>query len=701
MWEEGTENLGEHRGVLSRVRFQREDFVVGVLDDGTVVRGSMASPELGSEYSFAGSWVNDPRFGQQFAFSAYRTLYPRDLHAIQRYLVQHGADVGPTLSERLVELYGVETLTVCKTDPDRAAREVKGLRPAVAHALAMLLRAREADEAADLELARLFAGLRVAQSTLALMRAQWGNLAADYIREDPFGLAESVSGIGFATADAIATRSGFAPDDPRRLRAGVLYLMREQAMGAGHTCLPEALLVQRGAGLLNVDPAAIESALSKLVSEGAFVRHGDHVAFRHLHDAEVTIAARLRSLQGARSLPSTPQLDGLAPDQQAALCGALECGVFILTGGPGTGKSYTIRRILDSFPGTRVALCAPTGKAAKRMAELSGREAQTIHRLLEPIYQPGSGFVFQRGADNPIDVDVLVVDEVSMVDVGLMARLLEALPDRVRLILVGDADQLPAVGAGNVLGDLIASGQIPCSQLTEIKRQDAGLIVHNCHRIRRGEDLLVDNATSRDFFFSERASETQIRDEVIELVSKRLPERFGADPLRDIQVLVPRRRRTALSCDALNRDLQQHLNGSARRDGARFAVGDKVIQTRNTYELEIFNGDLGTVQSIVGRTMLVRFESPERVVDLDLHRNDLELGYAVTVHKFQGSEARIVVIPIHSSAGPLLLQRAWLYTAVSRAREVCVLVGSRREARFAVRRDRGQRRFTLLESLLR
>jgi exodeoxyribonuclease V alpha subunit len=308
--------------------------------------------------------------------------------------------------------------------------------------------------------------------------------------------------------------------------------------------------------------------------------------------------------------------------------------------------------------------------------------------------------VFRRDAENPLDLDLVVVDEVSMIDVELMARLLEALPDRARLILVGDTDQLPAVGAGDVLADLIASRRVPCTALTEIKRQDEGLIIRNCHHIRRGEDIEVDNTRARDFFFVERASEREIIGELLELVAERLPTRFRVDPLRDVQVLVPRRSGTELSCQALNVALQDRLNPGRREDRSRFALGDKVIQTRNNYELEVFNGDLGVVQGIQGRSMLVRFDNPSRVVDLDLHRNDLELGYAVTVHKFQGSEARVVVIPVHSSAGAMLLQRSWLYTAISRAREVCVLVGQRREVRRAIQRDAPQRRFTLLEQLL-
>ena len=690
----------EHRGVLAQIRFQRDGFLIGVLQDGSAVKGALARPELGLEYAFEGEWVHDPRFGPQFAFARCRALRPRDLESMRRYLEQRGENIGPTLSGRLIEHYGEQALEVCKLDPERVAREVPGLRLPVAEALAERLRESEADEACALELGELFDGVRVPRAVVERIRTEWGALAAERVREDPYGLIGSFVGIGFTTADALAARAGYAPDDPRRLRAGVLHLLREQAHAGGHTCLPEEQLVLEAAALLSVEPFDARQALETLCERGALVRSGGRIAFRHYHEAEIAIATRVRRLSGPRVLPGLPQLDDLAEDQQRALANALGCGVFILTGGPGTGKSYTVRRILDSFPEARVALAAPTGKAAKRLAELSGREAQTVHRLLEPIYQPGSGFVFRRDAGNRLDLDLVVVDEVSMIDVELMSHLLDALPDRARLILVGDTDQLPAVGAGDVLGDLIASGRVPCTALTEIKRQDEGLIIRNCHRIRRGEDIEVDNAHARDFFFVERASEREIAAELLELVAERLPARFGVDPLRDVQVLVPRRQGTTLSCEALNTELQARLNPGRRLERSRFAVGDKVIQTRNNYELEVWNGDLGVVQQIEGRSMLVRFDNPSRVVDLDLHRNDLELGYAVTVHKFQGSEARVVVIPVHASAGALLLQRAWLYTAVSRARQVCVVVGQRREVRRAIQRDAPQRRYTLLEQLL-
>ena len=392
----------------------------------------------------------------------------------------------------------------------------------------------------------------------------------------------------------------------------------------------------------------------------------------------------------------------MADDQQEALSKAVASGVFILTGAPGTGKTYTIKRIISSFPEARVALAAPTGKAAKRVYEQSGRLALTIHKLLEP-QKVGGRFVFTRDAEHPIEADLIVLDEVSMVDTPLMARFLEAVAPGTRLILVGDTYQLPSVGPGNILKDLIASGAVPSTELTIIKRQDEGLIIRNCHRIKNGEDIELGNSTARDFFVLKRDGDEAIRETILELVSRRFPESYQADPLREVQVITPLREKTALSCKALNEAFQRRLNPTPTLDGVRFKVGDKVIQTKNQYDLDIINGDIGYVRDIdkPARSITVQFENPDRLVELPLYENDLDLAYAITCHKFQGSEARIIVVPIHRSFGPLIMQRNWLYTAVSRAREVCVLVGQREEVPHIIRRNRQQQRFTRLQDMLR
>ena len=709
------ESPTELRGVLSRVRFHERDFLIGDLSDGITVKGRMPSPTAGIEYAFLGRFVQDPRFGRQYVFDAFRTIYPTDPPSIRAYLMRRGRGIGAELSARLVEAYGAATLSVCRDDPDRVAREVKGVRPEIARELGATLRDNEAHESAELELVRLLAGTRVPRAAIERMLAEWGPEAPERIHENPYALVGAIAGIGFGTADQIASRTGIAEDDPRRAAAGAIHVLRDEAQAHGHTCLPRTQLIETAATLLAVPREAVESVLTSLITSRAIVSHEDSLALPPYDAAERGIARRLRALVGPRTSPGVAQVEGLAADQRDALLRALTCGVMVLTGPPGSGKTYLLRRILDSFPNARVALAAPTGKAAKRMSEQSRRPAQTIHKLLEPAFAGGE-FVFARSAADPIEADLLVLDEVSMIDARLMAALLDAVDPSTRLILVGDTDQLPAVGPGNVLRDIIASERVPCASLTEIKRQDEGLIVRNCHRVRAGEMVEIDNANATDFFFVEREHERDIRDLMLDLVAERLPRRYGADPVRDIQVLAPLRRRTLLGCDTLNPALRARLNPSGSRgtllgtvvDGAgpaesagTFAVGDKVIQTRNDYEREILNGDLGIVTRVERQVLTVLFESPPREIDLEVHRNDLELAYALTVHKFQGSEARIVVIPVHASAGPLIMQRAWLYTAISRAQEICVLVGQRREVRRAIERDRQQRRHTRLEQLLR
>jgi len=701
----------QHEGVLAHVRFQREGFCIAKLDDGSIVKGRLSRPEVGLRYQFHGAWVSDARYGRQFAFRSYRPLYPQDPAGIRAYLMQHGPGIGPKLSQRLVEKYASEALEVCRTDPDRVAREVQGMRPALAQGLADQLLASEDLEAQHVALAGLFAGLKVPRTTAERIVERYGKEAEARVREEPYALVERVRGIGFATADAIARRTGVAPEDPRRVRAGILHVLGREATGQGHTCLREITLATYVSELLGVRAGLVGEGIEAVLTDGTCRRDLGLVALTPLAEAEQDIARRLRALAGARPAPGSLDASGLARDQARALERALTEGVFVLTGPPGTGKTYTIRRILDAFPDARIELAAPTGKAAKRITEQTGRSAQTVHRLLEPIYL-GDRFGFARSAEQPLELDLLILDEVSMMDVQLMSQLLEAVPNSARLILVGDVQQLPAVGPGNVLGDMIRSGCIPYAELDEIKRQDEGWIIQNCHRIRRGERIWVDNGHARDFFVLERRHVSDIRDTVIELACERLPRKYGTDPLREQQVLVPLRLRTELSCASLNIALQARLNSvyvpslpanesDQVGSGGRIRPGDKVIQTRNAYELGIFNGDLGTVERLEGRSLCVRFEAPDRLVDLDVERNDLELAYALTVHKFQGSEARIVVIPVHPSAGPRILQRSWLYTAISRARDVCVIVGHPEELDRIVNRDRNQVRCTRLESLLR
>lgn len=692
----------ELKGVLSIVKFAQSNFFVGILEDGTTVKGDMLCPQVGLEYAFHGRWERHPKWGEQFSFIDYRASYPTDIVAIQFYLIDNCKWIGPEISKRLVETYGKETIRVCKETPERVAAEISGLTLRRAQEISAMLRNNEANENLQLALKALLGGTKVGRRAINRIIEAWGQDAPSRIRENPYAMIEAIEGIGFLTADDVARKIGYDFFGAPRLRAGVLHTLKEQAGTSGHTCLPKEVLLTEAGRILNAPLERIEKEIGPLEKDCLIVIDDGFVYLKGFYEDERLIAEKLKVL-ARHTLPSgTPDLDGLAEDQIEALQKAVASGVFILTGAPGTGKTFTIKRIISSFPNAGVALAAPTGKAAKRVFEQSGIRTLTIHKLLEP-QKMGSRFVFTRGHDNPIDADLIVLDEVSMVDTPLFARFLDAVSPGTRLVLVGDTYQLPSVGPGNVLKDLIASGAIPSMELTIIKRQDEGLIIRNCHRIKNGEDIELGNSSARDFFFLKRDDEESIRETILDLVSRRIPESYKAHPLREVQVITPRREKTALSCKALNAEFQRRMNPSPPVEGCRFKVGDKVIQTKNQYDLDIINGDIGYVLDIdvKGRTIKVAFENPERTVDLPLYENDLELAYAITCHRFQGSEARIIVIPVHRSFGPLIFQRNWVYTAVSRAKEVCVLVGQREEVFKAIKRNQQQRRHTRLAEMLK
>ncbi|MFA5138354.1 MAG: AAA family ATPase [Elusimicrobiota bacterium] len=392
----------------------------------------------------------------------------------------------------------------------------------------------------------------------------------------------------------------------------------------------------------------------------------------------------------------------LFPDQQRALELARKNPLFVLTGSAGTGKSTVVRAIIEDLakPGVRVAIAAPSGKAAKRIAEITGRPATTIHRLLEP-QKTADGFAFTRGPSNPIDVDLLVVDEASMIDITLMARLIEAIPPGARLLLVGDPYQLPSVGPGGLLKDILDSKAVASTELTVVKRQDKGLLLSNCHRIRLGQDIET-REDAPDFTFIPLRDEADIQAKIIDLVSRELPRTRNLDPMRDIQVLAPLRERTALSCRALNERLQRALNPNPPLENVSFRLGDRVIQLKNDYDHAIFNGDLGRVTRISreDRRIDVLFECPDRPVELDLFNNDLALAYCLTIHKSQGSEWNVVVIPVHRAFGPMMLTRNLFYTGLTRAKRLCILVGHRDEIPRIVRRQGSLRRYTGLAGFL-
>lgn len=675
--------------------------MIGALEDGTTVKGNMLSPQVGLEYALSGRWENHPRFGRQFSFSDYKVSYPTGLDAIRLYLEENCKWVGPDVSRQLVDRYGKDTLKICKEDPDRVARDVSGITPRRALEVAAMLRNNEANEKLQLALKEILGGTKVSKRSVSNILEKWGQDAPAMIKANPYAMVDDIRSVGFLTADQVARKVGFDFSGSPRVRAGILHTLAEQANVKGHVCLPIDILKEEAAKILDLDPDRIGKEIKPLTEKGPLVRVDDYVYLKAHHDDEMLIAKKIGVLLSKKLDEGKPHFDGLAEDQVSALKKAVASGVFILTGAPGTGKTHLIKRLINSFPKRRIMLAAPTGKSAKRMFEQSGFRATTIHKLLDP-QKVDDEFVFLRNHERPIEADVVIIDEMSMMDNWLMARFLEAIAPGTRLVMVGDTYQLPSVGPGNILKDLIASGAVPCEELTIIKRQDEGLIITNCHRIKAGMDA-IERDDSKDYFFCHKNDERSISETIMDLVVRRLPQAYKLDPLRDIQVITPLREKTALGCKALNLEFQKRLNKNPKLDKIKFKVGDKVIQTKNEYDQGIINGDIGYVLSIdlQRKEIVVEFESPKRVVELQLYGNDLMLAYAITCHKFQGSEAPIVVIPIHKCFGSLIFQRTWIYTAISRAKKVCVLVGQRRELSKAIKRNAVKKRITRLAEILK
>lgn len=711
-------------GILERIVYAAEEggFTVARLEvagrgEPVTIVGSLLGVQPGESLHLRGRWVHDRRYGEQFRVASYLPVQPSTLAGIERYLgsgLVRG--VGKVMAKRLVEAFGFETLDVIESDSDRLT-EVDGIGPKRSG----MIRAawKEQREIKDVMLFLQSHGVTTGHA-IKIYKA-YGNQAIDLVRENPYRLALEIFGIGFKTADRIAMRIGIAADSPRRAEAGAIYAL-QTAAEEGHLFLPRERLLAATVSELSVAPEIVETAIDSLAADGRALLESDAggagqaVYLPSLHTAETGVADRIACILRAPPAPVSVDIPralewfeerqeiGLAPEQREAVRAAIEGKVVIITGGPGTGKTTLVNAIIRILErkSQRILLAAPTGRAAKRLNETTGREAKTIHRLLE--FSP-RGMSFERNADRPLEADLVIVDEFSMVDILLAYHLLRAIPDRARLIVVGDADQLPSVGPGNVLRDMIDSGAVPVARLRTIFRQTAesGIVV-NAHRVNEGTFPRVDDAGAEgEFFFIERDDPEEALRTILHLVSERIPRRFGLDPMDDIQVLTPMHRGT-LGASNLNASLQALLNPSGDeivRGSRALRVGDKVLQVRNNYDLEVFNGDIGRVVGIDPDEGVVRVRFEDRVVSYDAAALDeLALAYACSIHKSQGSEYRCVVIPIHTQHF-LLLQRNLLYTAITRGKEKVVLVGSKRALAIAVRNAAIRARFTRLAGRLR
>lgn len=661
-----------------------------------IAKGEMATAQLNVSYELKGYWEEHPRYGKQLRVTTFQTIYPTDLDGIKLYLRYNIKWIGPVISRKMIELYGADTLKILKEDPERVAREIEGVSLPRAVEVAEEMRANEKHEKLLVELETIFAGTKINRSIAGDVLKKWGEKAPKRIRENPYSLIKAFWGVGFLTADSVALRLGFAKDSPLRLSAGCRYTIEEGASD-GHVCLPATEMKRRATTILKVDVKKIDTILETEIAEKRIILEGKNYYLPEMYVDETYISGAIRRLMLIPFEPVVPHMDELAPDQKRALetiCSG--AGVVIISGAPGTGKTFLLKRVISSFPERNILLVAPTGKAAKRMQEQTGLPASTIHRALEPI--PESGLkLFARNEDNPLEASIIVVDESSMLDNWLTARLLEAASAEARFIFVGDTNQLPSVGAGNILKDMIGAG-VPSIELDTIKRQDAGLIIRNCHAIKRGKDIETPMDADQDFMFIPRETPEKIQSAILTLL-KRLPVTLMCDPLSDIQIITPRRVGVDLSCEKLNPILQKAL-GPEPFPGQKFREGDKVIQTVNDYNLGLVNGDIGRVLEIMKGEMWVRFENPVREVHMRTHMNGLDLAYAITCHKFQGSECRVIIIPVHKSSGAMVCQRNWLYTAISRAQKLCILVGQRAEISKMIWRQQQQVRYTRLKVLL-
>ncbi|MFJ7156684.1 ATP-dependent RecD-like DNA helicase [Streptomyces sp. NPDC101118] len=730
-------NLAVLEGVLERITYANEEtgYTVARVDTGrgggdllTVV-GSLLGAQPGESLRMEGRWGSHPQYGRQFAVENYSTVLPATIQGIRRYLGSGLIKgIGPRIADRIVEHFGTDTLDVIEREPKRLV-EVPGLGPK----RTKMIGAAWEEQKAIKEVMVFLQGVGVSTSIAVRIYKKYGDASISVVRNQPYRLAADVWGIGFLTADRIAQAVGIPHDSPERVKAGLQYAL-SQSTDQGHCFLPEERLISDAVKLLQVDTGLVIECLAELAGEEEGVvresvpdpEGGDPVRAVYLvpfHRAELSLTGQLRRLLAAEDdrMPAFRDVDwekalgwlagrtgaDLATEQREAVRLALTRKVAVLTGGPGCGKSYTVRSIVELARAKRykVVLAAPTGRAAKRLAELTGADASTVHRLLE--LRPGGDAAYDR--ERPLDADLVVVDEASMLDLLLANKLVKAVAPGAHLLLVGDVDQLPSVGAGEVLRDLLAEGgPVPAVRLTRIFRQaQQSGVVTNAHRINTGLPPVTQGLP--DFFlFAEEDTEAAGL-LAVDVAARRIPARFGLDPRRDVQVLAPMHRGPA-GAGNLNGLLQQAVTPARpdvpeKRFGGRvFRVGDKVTQIRNNYEKGangVFNGTVGVVTSLSldDQRLTVRTDEDEEVAYEFDELDELAHAYAVTIHRSQGSEYPAVVIPVTTGAW-MMLQRNLLYTAVTRAKKLVVLVGSRKALGQAVRTVSAGRRYTAVAARL-
>lgn len=701
----------EHlRCVVERITYRNEENGYSVIkckakdySDLVTVVGAMPDVHVGAVLSLEGFWKIDSKYGRQFSAQKWEEALPATVYGIEKYLGSGLVKgVGPKFAKRIVQKFGKDTLDVIEEQPELLI-EVEG----IGRVRVERIKKSWQDQKEIKNIMLFLQGHEVSTSHATKIFKTYGSESIAVVKENPYRLADDIWGIGFKTADVIAEKLGIGKDKFIRLRSGILYALSKLSEN-GHCYAVREQLIETAEKLLCVDGAELEITLDEMLRMEDVIRDEEAIYLPPFYFSEVGCAKRLRKLmKGCRRIV----LDGEAVAGQIqaqpgviydeiqleAIRVAVSSKVMVLTGGPGTGKTTTTLGIICAYQraGCQVILAAPTGRAAKRMSEAAGMEAKTIHRLLE--YKPPEGY--QRNEEKPLEGDVLILDECSMIDIMLMYNLLKAIPEHMALIMVGDTDQLPSVGAGNVLKDVMASGCIPVVRLSRIFRQAQGSrIILNAHRINKGEAIDMRGGKDSDFFFASEETNEGIVERLVKYCTENLPRYYHADPLRDIQVLTPMQRGTVGAAN-LNQVLQEAMNpqGPAlRRGGVCYRVRDKVMQIRNDYDKEVFNGDIGTIRRVdlEDREVTVDFDGREVAYDVT-ELDELALAYATTIHKAQGSEYPIVVMPF-SMSHFVMLQRNLLYTGVTRAKKILVLIGEKKAVFYAVRNGRMAERNTRL-----
>jgi len=695
--------------------------VNGQRDLATVV-GNLMAPTPGEIIKMNGEWISHPRYGKQFRVDHFKSLVPASVYGIKKYLGSGLIKgIGPIMANRIVEKLGKDTLDVIENEIEKLA-EVDGIGK---KRIEMIKNAWE-DQKEIREVMIFLQTHGVGSGYAAKIFKQYGNRSIMVVKENPYRLATDIFGIGFLTADRIAEKLGFAKDSELRAEAGILYVLQQLA-DEGHVYYPYEPLVKKCQEILGVDREVIVRALD-VIADGKMIviegLDGDIEEFKEssravylakFHLSEISIVTRTKTLintpKSIREIDSDKAVEWvqkqlaitLAKKQVEAIKSAVENKVMIITGGPGTGKTTIINAILKIFLrlGVKIMLAAPTGRAAKRMSEATGHDAKTIHRMLEYSIQKRG---FQKNELNPLRCDLMIIDEASMIDTILMHHLLKAIPPGATFILVGDVNQLPSVGAGNVLKDIIASGEVQVVKLNEIFRQaKESLIIVNAHKINNGlVPSFKSSGPKDDFYFIEQEDPEEVLRIILELTKDRIPRRFGFDPVDDIQVLTPMHK-GIVGAGNLNVELQKTLNPGENgiiRGGWKFKLNDKVMQVKNNYDKEVFNGDIGRITRIDPENQEITISFDER--DVPYNYTDLDeivLAYAVSVHKSQGSEYPAVVMPILTQHY-ILLQRNLVYTAVTRGRELVVMVGTMKALTIGVKNDKTQKRYTYLRHRL-